>query len=288
LDYLTEGFIAHGYDMKWLHREIATSQTYQRTWRTNDTNRHDNRNFSHATVRRLPAEVLLDAMAQATAAPADLRRFARLVDERAIGPKGGPGMRRTGGGSEYAMKVFGRSTRETNCDCSRTDAPNLLQSIFLQNDQEVLAAIERNGGWQAATRTALGRSRGAESPKQSENNAVKAAARRVAALETRLGSLREDDDEDQERSLRRKLTQARAELRTLRENPSRSEGDHQPAAGQLEAMAREAYLRTLNRHPSAQETEIAREHLASATDPANGLRDLLWALLNTKEFITNH
>src|SRR5262249_20660867 len=55
LDYLTRGFVEHGYDMKWLHREIANSRTYQLSWKPNETNRLDARNFSHAMPRRLPA-----------------------------------------------------------------------------------------------------------------------------------------------------------------------------------------------------------------------------------------
>ena len=34
LEYLEQGFIDSGFDMKWLHREIATSRTYQLDWRT--------------------------------------------------------------------------------------------------------------------------------------------------------------------------------------------------------------------------------------------------------------
>ncbi|MGH7130112.1 MAG: DUF1553 domain-containing protein, partial [Planctomycetaceae bacterium] len=67
LDYLEDGFINHGFDMKWLHREIANSQAYQRCLTSNDTNRLDERNFSRATARRLPAAVLFDAITQATA-----------------------------------------------------------------------------------------------------------------------------------------------------------------------------------------------------------------------------
>jgi hypothetical protein len=55
-----------------------------------------------------------------------------------------------------------------------------------------------------------------------------------------------------------------------------------------EATVREAYLRTLGRRPTDAEADAAREHLAGSVDDAKGLRDLLWALLNTKEFITNH
>ena len=62
-----QDFVAHGYDMKWLHRTILNTAAYQRSWQTNATNRLDNRNFSHALVRRLPAEVVNDVLRQATA-----------------------------------------------------------------------------------------------------------------------------------------------------------------------------------------------------------------------------
>ena len=145
LDYLAHGFIAHGFDMKWLHREILTSQTYQRSWRTEPSNVGDERNFSHALIRRLPAEVLIDALAQATANSPTLLAVATDVDTRAIGPKLPAGRGRNNG--TYANKVFGASTRETNCDCNRSDEPNLLQSIYLQNDNEIFTTIDRPDGW---------------------------------------------------------------------------------------------------------------------------------------------
>ena len=48
IDYLTAEFVAHNFDLKWLHRTIACSRTYQLSWRPNETNRFDSRNFSHA------------------------------------------------------------------------------------------------------------------------------------------------------------------------------------------------------------------------------------------------
>ena len=67
LNWLAQGFIQNGYDMKWLHRQIVSSETYQRSWRPNKTNRDDLRNFSRAIPRRIPAEILYDAMKQDTA-----------------------------------------------------------------------------------------------------------------------------------------------------------------------------------------------------------------------------
>ena len=73
LDHLAKGFAQSGYDMHWLHRTVLNSDTYQRSWRPNDTNKHDERNFSRLTIRRLPAEVVADAITQATASKFRLR-----------------------------------------------------------------------------------------------------------------------------------------------------------------------------------------------------------------------
>jgi hypothetical protein len=48
------------------------------------------------------------------------------------------------------------------------------------------------------------------------------------------------------------------------------------------------YYRTLGRSPSDAERKRSREHLLSAISTTEGLRELLWALLNTREFQTNH
>ena len=53
-------------------------------------------------------------------------------------------------------------------------------------------------------------------------------------------------------------------------------------------IVREAYLRTLSRLPNEREAGIAGTYFSESGDTGKGLRDLLWALLNTKEFITNH
>jgi hypothetical protein len=56
----------------------------------------------------------------------------------------------------------------------------------------------------------------------------------------------------------------------------------------LREMIREAYLRTLSREPTDDERERAFAHIAEASDIKVGLRDVIWALVNTKEFIVNH
>ncbi|MCH7728675.1 MAG: DUF1549 domain-containing protein, partial [Planctomycetes bacterium] len=66
LDGLTANFVEHKFDVQHLMRTIVTSRTYQLSSVTNETNQHDDMNFSRAVPRRLPAETLLDCLVQAT------------------------------------------------------------------------------------------------------------------------------------------------------------------------------------------------------------------------------
>lgn len=50
----------------------------------------------------------------------------------------------------------------------------------------------------------------------------------------------------------------------------------------------ELYLRTLSRRPDATELDAIRKALAQTPKREEGLQDVLWALINTKEFMFNH
>src|SRR5262249_29953390 len=154
LDYLADGFVRSGCDMKWLHRTIATSRTYQLSWRPNETNRHAKHNHTHAALRPPPAEVAYDVLSLATASDDEMKRLhANPVPTRAIGEASCfAGGRRDD--SRYAVDLFGKPPRTINCDCERSNEPALLQTVFLRNDPEVLKLIERPDGWlKQVTRT---------------------------------------------------------------------------------------------------------------------------------------
>ena len=53
-------------------------------------------------------------------------------------------------------------------------------------------------------------------------------------------------------------------------------------------MIEEMYLVTLSRSPRPEEVSKASEWIASAKDQREGLQDLLWTLLNSREFLFNH
>jgi Protein of unknown function (DUF1553)/Protein of unknown function (DUF1549)/Bacterial Ig-like domain (group 2) len=54
------------------------------------------------------------------------------------------------------------------------------------------------------------------------------------------------------------------------------------------AMIEEIYLVTLSRSPHAEEVSKANDWISSAKDEREGLQDLLWTLLNSREFLFNH
>ena len=66
LDYLTNEFIKFEFDVRHIMRLICKSRTYQLSVETNKWNADDKVNYSHAIARRLPAEVLLDAVYRVT------------------------------------------------------------------------------------------------------------------------------------------------------------------------------------------------------------------------------
>ncbi|MEW4527491.1 DUF1549 and DUF1553 domain-containing protein [Maioricimonas sp. JC845] len=275
LDYLARGFVENGYDMHWLHREICLSDTYQRSWRPNDTNLHDERNFSRAVPRRLPAEVAVDALAAATISDDKAAQLLEETSKRAIGLPGIP--RNRSAGNYYALSVFGRSIRESNCDCDRSSEASLLQTVFVRNDETVHELIDRRDGWIRQ----LARGAAASSGRSGDNRKVEAARERMERLERNLRRARDNGAKKQIESLTRQLRTLRRQLADIEPEPSDIDLD-------VASVVEEAYLRTLSRLPSEQERAIAADFVSSSEDPLAGARGLLWTLINTKEFLVNH
>ncbi len=68
LEQLTKEFIDSGFNTQQIMRRICKSRTYQLSIVPNKWNEDDEINFSHAQARRLPAEVLYDAIQRGTGA----------------------------------------------------------------------------------------------------------------------------------------------------------------------------------------------------------------------------
>jgi hypothetical protein len=133
LDALARDFREHGFDRKHILRAILNSRTYQLSSQANDFNRDDAKYFSHAQVRMLSAEQLLDAICQVTG-----------VDEPFEGLP--PGTRATQlpgpDGKNDFLKIFGQPERQTACACERASDSNLSQALQLFNGPLVHGKIK--------------------------------------------------------------------------------------------------------------------------------------------------
>ena len=132
LQALTDDFLAHNFDLKHLIRTIVRSHTYQRSYKANDWNEEDSVNFSHAIPRRLSAEELFDAILVATGAPVNLPgmpagfRASQLPDPNV---------------KVDFLDMFGRAPRESPCECERSSAVSLAQTLNLINGPTVAESI---------------------------------------------------------------------------------------------------------------------------------------------------
>jgi hypothetical protein len=291
LDYLARGFIEHRYDMKWLHREIANSDTYQRSWHPTDTNRLDRHNFSHAIPRRLPAEVAYDAVAQATAGSQEIAAWNSDPKERIIALGAAPGGKKAR--ANYALNVFGRPQRTSNCDCERANDPTLLQTLFLLNDGDVKTWLDHQGGWLSQVmseyrpwleaKNRLARARADLARDQT------ARLRAASGLRDQIETLRTQGKPNDAQALEKVLA-------ALQKMPAPSTTALDAAAQATEmvpapdenGLIREAYLRTVSRPPTDAEVARAHRHFDDLKNSITGVRDLMWALVNTNEFIVNH
>ena len=125
LAYLERELIEHNYDAKHLIRLICKSAVYQRAAELIPTRDQDGMLLTHRVPRRLPAEILLDAVNQAcgtnegfTGMP-ETTRAAELPDPSV---------------PSHFLTTFGRPLRNSPCDCARSNLPDLGQALLMLNN----------------------------------------------------------------------------------------------------------------------------------------------------------
>jgi hypothetical protein len=203
-DKLGEKLVEYKFDFRRLVRDICTSEAYQRSTLTNDGNKGDLRNYSHALARRIPAENLSDCIAQVTNAPEKFRGLP--LGSRAVQIADGTT-------SSYFLTAFGRSPRTTVCECEATTDPSLSQALHLLNGSSVHS----------------------------------------------------------------KIVQGELVKRLLDE-------EKKP----IDEAVRSLYLRCLSRNPTDEEMAALKTSIEASPDPKQGLEDVFWAVLNSREFVFNH
>ncbi|MDR3637702.1 MAG: DUF1549 and DUF1553 domain-containing protein [Isosphaeraceae bacterium] len=132
LQALADDFVAHRFDAQHTLRTILNSRTYQLASTPNPFNADDARYFSHATVRLLSAEQLLDAASQATEVPEALfhlppgTRAAQVPDGELAHP---------------FLRTFGQPPRSVACECERASDSTLEQALQVVGGRTLHAKI---------------------------------------------------------------------------------------------------------------------------------------------------
>jgi len=142
LKELSDGFIRSGYNLRWLHRTIVSSRTYQQSSMATKANEMDRANYAYFPYRRLPAEVMIDVLSQATGVPEKLgfseQQYLRDT-MRAVELPYVPG----NGFVAFFLDTFGRTKRNgvVQCDCQRDTSATMLQVLSLANHPRVWEKI---------------------------------------------------------------------------------------------------------------------------------------------------
>ncbi|HEY0074527.1 MAG TPA: DUF1549 domain-containing protein [Abditibacteriaceae bacterium] len=204
MNALAKDLIEHNYDLKYIIGVMMKSRTYGASATPTKNNRVDTQFFSHYPIRRLPAEELMDAVAQVTGVP---DRFASY-------PVGTRAIELTDVELNSAsLDTFGRPIRISPLDCERNNAPSMSQALELFNGEGLQGKLKSGEG-------------------------------RLAQL-----------------------------IKQHKEN---------------EPIVEELFLAAFARRPTTPEMTAVLAAIKAAPNREEGLQDVLWALINSKEFMFNH
>lgn len=141
LKELCEQFIKNRYDLKWLHKTILASRTYQQSSQPSPANAVDRSNYAYFYIRRLPAEVLLDSLNQATGTTEnmDMKYYHWPENLKTVELPFAP----RNDFVKYFLEQFGKPARNSaaQCDCERDPGVSILQVLSLANHPRVWQKI---------------------------------------------------------------------------------------------------------------------------------------------------
>jgi len=227
LDFLAKELKDHHYDLRHIYRIILNSETYQRSAIHNEGNRTDQINFSHYYVRRLGAEVLIDAICQITKTT---ETYSSAIPEPFtwIPEKQRSILLADGSITSPFLELYGRPPRDTGYESERNNIPSASQKLYLLNSTQIQKKIMNN-----------------------------------PALLGIQGKKR----------------------RTGKKNKKRKQPYWKPYPKTIDSI----YLTILSRYPTEKERTIVLDYLKkNKYGRRNATIDVVWALLNTKEFVYKH
>jgi len=153
LALLQQQLIACEYDMKHVYRLILNSKTYQRSSVPRSDHPDGEANFANYVIRRLDAEVLIDALNQITGTTESYSSyipepFTFIPEERRSI------MLPDGSITSSFLEMFGRPPRDTGLESERNNNPSAAQRLHLLNSTHIYHKIERSKKLQAVIKAA--------------------------------------------------------------------------------------------------------------------------------------
>jgi hypothetical protein len=134
---LNTEFRASNFDLRHIIRLILNSRAYQLDSVNTSENENDKTYYSHYYARRLPSEVMLDAIAAATEIPNRFPGYPIGVRAMQVADPAA---------DSYFLTLFGRSDRVTACACERKGEVTLPQLLHLSNDESLIKNIRASEG----------------------------------------------------------------------------------------------------------------------------------------------
>lgn len=212
LAYLESELVQSGWNLKHIYRLICNSATYQLSCIPRSQKPEAATHFAYYPMRRLDAEVLIDAICQVTGTSEEY--WSMVPEPYTIIPTGERAIRLGDASISSAfLELFGRPPRDNGLESERNNRMTPAQRLHLLNSSHILRKIEQGPGLEWA--------------------------------------------------------------RTSFDNPR--------------AKVTRLYLQILSRYPTEQEWRVIAEKLVKSRPAATqAVDDLVWALINSTEFLYRH
>jgi hypothetical protein len=143
LAYLEQELVASHYDLKHVYRLILNSKTYQLSCLAKSNRPEAAVQFASYPLRRLEAEVLVDALNQITGTT---EKYTSAIPEPfTFIPEEQRSIALADGSiSSSFLEMFGRSPRDTGLEAERNNRPSASQRLHLLNSSHIQRKIEQS------------------------------------------------------------------------------------------------------------------------------------------------
>jgi len=155
LAYLEKELVRSHYDLRHIYRLILNSGTYQQSPIPRSRHAQAEALFAHYRVRRLDAEVLIDALNRLGAGGEEY--WSPIPEPFTFIPRQHPTIELADGSiSSPFLEMFGRPARDTGLESERNNTPTAAQRLHLLNSTHVQQKIDRGRLFQRLIRRSRG------------------------------------------------------------------------------------------------------------------------------------